>query len=50
MDVERVDVIGPQYCAPYAVDLSVFEQVIVLDANQNVVFSIKRKVFSLRER
>lgn len=55
---ERVEVIGPQFCAPYAVDLSVVKQVMtlkdgafqVLDVNENVVFSVKGKVFSLRER
>ncbi|WMV45183.1 hypothetical protein MTR67_038568 [Solanum verrucosum] len=58
MATERLEVIGPQFCAPYAVDLSIVKQVMtlkdgsfqVLDVNENVVFSIKGKVFSLRER
>ncbi|XP_060202923.1 protein LURP-one-related 15-like isoform X2 [Lycium barbarum] len=54
----RVEVIGPQFCAPYAIDLSVVKKIMtlkdgafqVLDSNENVVFSVKGKVFSLRER
>ncbi|PHT43276.1 hypothetical protein CQW23_17301 [Capsicum baccatum] len=57
-DANRVEVIGPQFCAPYAIDLSIIKKVMtlkdgafqVLDVNENVVFSVKDMVFSLRER
>lgn len=53
-----VAVIGPQFCAPYPVDLTVTKKAIsisdgdfsVTDANGNVVFRVKGAVFSVRDR
>ncbi|RDX86584.1 Protein LURP-one-related 15, partial [Mucuna pruriens] len=51
-------VIGPQYCAPYPVDLAVVKKVmtisdgnfVVTDVNGNVVFKIKGSLLTLRDR
>lgn len=51
-------VIGPQYCAPYPVDLAVVQKVmtladgsfVVTDVNGNVVFKVKGSIMSLRDR
>nr|AGV54542.1 protein LURP-one-related 15 [Phaseolus vulgaris] len=51
-------VIGPQFCAPYPVDLAVVKKVmtisdgnfVVTDVNGNVVFKVKGSLMSLRDR
>lgn len=51
-------VIGPQYCAPYPVDLAVVKKVmtisdgnfVVTDVNGNVVFKVKGSLMTLRDR
>ncbi|RDX75902.1 Protein LURP-one-related 15, partial [Mucuna pruriens] len=51
-------VIGPQYCAPYPLDLAVVKKVmtisdgnfVVTDANGNIVFKIKGSLLTLRDR
>ncbi|XP_020202740.1 protein LURP-one-related 10 [Cajanus cajan] len=51
-------VIGPQYCAPYPVDLAVVKKVmtisdgnfVVTDVNGNVVFKVKGSLLTLRDR
>ncbi|CAL0302591.1 unnamed protein product [Lupinus luteus] len=51
-------VIGPQYCAPYPVDLSIVKKVltisdgnfVVTDINNNVVFKVKGSLMTLRDR
>ncbi|KAF6153730.1 hypothetical protein GIB67_000963 [Kingdonia uniflora] len=50
-----IAVIGPQYCASYPVDLTVIEKVIsivgnfvVSDVNGNIIFKVKRAMFSIR--
>ncbi|KAH7672547.1 LURP-one-related protein [Dioscorea alata] len=53
-----VAVVGQQYCAPYPVDLTVKKKALslsdgdfsVLDVNGNVVFMVKGKLLSLRDR
>lgn len=53
-----VAVVGQQYCAPYPVDLTVKKKALslsdgdfsVLDVNGNVVFKVKGKLLSLRDR
>ncbi|XP_028764579.1 protein LURP-one-related 15-like [Neltuma alba] len=53
-----IAVIGPQYCAPYPVDLSVVEKVmsisdgnfVVADMQGNVVFKVKGSLLTLRDR
>lgn len=53
-----VAVIGSQFCVPYPVDLNIVKKVMtlkdgafqVVDANGNALFSVKGKVFSLRDR
>ncbi|KAH7867247.1 hypothetical protein Vadar_030895 [Vaccinium darrowii] len=53
-----VAIIGPQFCAPYPVDLTIVRKVLTLsegnfavtDVNGNVMFKIKGKIFSLRDR
>ncbi|XP_027925804.1 protein LURP-one-related 10-like [Vigna unguiculata] len=50
-------VIGPQFCAPYPVDLAVVMKVmtladnfVVTDVNGNVVFKVKGSLMTLRDR
>ncbi|XP_061357867.1 protein LURP-one-related 10 [Gastrolobium bilobum] len=51
-------VIGPQYCAPYPVDLAVVKKVmtisdgnfVVTDVNGNIVFKVKGSLLTLRDR
>ncbi|KAK7294803.1 hypothetical protein RJT34_17700 [Clitoria ternatea] len=51
-------VIGPQYCAPYPVDLAVVKKVlsisdgnfVVTDVGGNVVFKVKGSLMTLRDR
>ncbi|XP_027352221.1 protein LURP-one-related 10-like [Abrus precatorius] len=51
-------VIGPQFCAPYPVDLAVVKKVmtisdgnfVVTDINGNVVFKVKGSLLTLRDR
>ncbi|KAK7340005.1 hypothetical protein VNO77_20696 [Canavalia gladiata] len=58
MPAVPVAVIGPQYCAPYPLDLAVVKKVmsisdgnfIVTDVNGNVVFKVKGSLLSLRDR
>ncbi|GMP51418.1 hypothetical protein CsSME_00017652 [Camellia sinensis var. sinensis] len=53
-----VAVISPQYCAPYPVDLTIVRKLLtitegnfaVTDVNGNIMFKIKGKIFSLRDR
>jgi len=53
-----VPIIGPQYCAPYPVDLSIVRKVltisdgnfVVTDVNGTVIFKVTEKVLSLRGR
>ncbi|XP_027352864.1 protein LURP-one-related 10-like [Abrus precatorius] len=53
-----VAVIGPQYCAPYPIDLAIVKKVmtiadgsfVVTDINDNVVFKVKGSVLSLRDQ
>lgn len=53
-----VPVIGPQYCVPYPVDLAIVKKVltisdgnfVVTDINGNVIFKVKGKLLSLRDR
>lgn len=53
-----VVVVGPQFCAPYVVDLTVTKKALslsdsdfaVTDINGNVVLKVKGVVFSLRDR
>uniref|UniRef100_A0A0E0E999 Tubby C-terminal domain-containing protein n=1 Tax=Oryza meridionalis TaxID=40149 RepID=A0A0E0E999_9ORYZ len=55
---EPVVVVGPQYCAPYVVPLTVTKKSIsltdgdftVTDANDNVVLKVKGTLFSIRHR
>ncbi|XP_057489556.1 protein LURP-one-related 10-like [Actinidia eriantha] len=51
-------VVGPQFCTPYPVDLTVVRKLLnitegnftVTDVNGNIMFQIKGKFFSLRDR
>lgn len=51
-------VIGPQFCAPYPLDLAVVKKVmtlsdgnfVVTDVNGNVVFKVKGSLMTLRDR
>jgi uncharacterized protein YxjI len=53
-----VAIISPQFCAPYPVDLTIVRKLLtvtegnfaVTDVNGNVMFKIKGKFFSLRDR
>lgn len=53
-----VPIIGPQYCAPYPVDLAVVRKVltisdgnfVVTDVNGTVIFKVKGKFLSLHDR
>ncbi|XP_058214713.1 protein LURP-one-related 10-like [Rhododendron vialii] len=53
-----VAIVSPQFCAPYPVDLTIVRKLLsitegdftVTDVNGNVMFKIKGKVFSLRDR
>lgn len=55
---QPIAVIGPQYLAPYPVDLTVTEKTFsltdgdyaVTDVNGNIVFKIKGKLLSLRDK
>jgi len=49
-------IIGPQYCAPYPVELAVVKKVMtiadnltVTDVNGNIVFKVKGSVFTIRD-
>lgn len=54
----QVAVINPQFCAPYPVDLVVTRKLLTLsegnfavtDVNGNIMFKVKGKFFSLRDR
>ncbi|KAF6174066.1 hypothetical protein GIB67_020248 [Kingdonia uniflora] len=54
----EVAVIGPQYCAPYPVDLTVTKKVMTIkegnfavsDVNGNIIFKVKGAIFSIRDR
>lgn len=56
--VQPQAVIGPQYCAPYPVDLSVVRKVLtitdgnfaVTDTGGNVIFKVKGVLFSIKTR
>lgn len=49
---------GPQYCAPYAIDLAIVRKVMtisdgnfaVTDVNGNMVFNVKGSLVTLRDR
>jgi hypothetical protein len=51
-------IIGPQYCAPYPLDLAVVKKVMtvsdgnfaVTDVNGNIVFKVKGSLLTLRDR
>lgn len=53
-----VAVVSPQYCPPYPVDLTIVRKLLtitegnfaVTDVNGNIMFKIKGKIFSLRDR
>ncbi|KAJ6812555.1 protein LURP-one-related 10-like [Iris pallida] len=55
---QQMAVVGPQYCAPYPVDLTVTRKAIsltdgdfaVTDANGNVIMKVRGKLLSLRDR
>ncbi|OIS98032.1 PREDICTED: protein LURP-one-related 10-like [Nicotiana attenuata] len=54
----QVAIISPQFCAPYPVDLNVVRKLMTLsegsfgvtDVNGNIIFKVKGKLFSLRDR
>ncbi|VFQ91008.1 unnamed protein product [Cuscuta campestris] len=56
--VATAPVIGPQFVVPYTVDLAVVREVLtlqegkfkVVDVNENVMFRVKSKLLSLRDR
>ncbi|KAI0512027.1 hypothetical protein KFK09_012661 [Dendrobium nobile] len=56
--VSKIAVVGEQFCAPYTVDLTVTEKAIsltdgdyvVTDVNGNILFKVKGKFLSLRDR
>ncbi|TKY65732.1 LURP-one-related 15 [Spatholobus suberectus] len=58
MPAVPIAVIGPQYCAPYPVDLAVVKKVmaisdgnfVVTDVNGNVIFKVKGSLLTLRDR
>lgn len=51
-------IVGPQYCAPYPVDLGVVKKVmtlsdgnfVVTDINGNTIFKVKGSLLTLRDR
>ncbi|KAF7845249.1 protein LURP-one-related 10 [Senna tora] len=51
-------IIGPQYCAPYTVDLNIVKKVMsivddnftVSDINGNIIFKVKESLMSFRDR
>jgi hypothetical protein len=51
-------IIGPQYCAPYPMDLAIVKKVLtisdgnfaVTDVNGNIVFKVKGSFLTLRDR
>jgi hypothetical protein len=53
-----VPIISPQYCAPYPVDLAIVRKVltisdgnfVVTDVNGTVVFKVKGKILTIRDR
>jgi len=53
-----VPIIGPQYCAPYPVDLAIVRKVltisdgnfVVTDVNGTVIFKVKGKILTLHDR
>ena len=53
-----VPIIGPQYCAPYPVDLAIVKKVlsitdgnfVVTDINGNVIFKVKGTLLTLHDR
>ncbi|KAJ8650831.1 hypothetical protein MRB53_003854 [Persea americana] len=55
---QTISVIGPQYLAPYPVDLTITEKTFsltdgdyaVTDVNGNIVFKVKGKLLSLRDK
>ncbi|XP_068644497.1 protein LURP-one-related 10-like [Aristolochia californica] len=55
---QAIAVIAPQFCTPYPVDLTVTEKTLsitdgdyaVTDINGNIVFKVKGKLFSLRDK
>ncbi|KAM3287965.1 protein LURP-one-related 10 [Capsicum chacoense] len=55
---QQVAIINPQFCAPYPVDLNIVRKLMTLsegafgvtDVNGNIVFKVKGKLFSLRDR
>ncbi|KAM3287962.1 Protein LURP-one-related 15 [Capsicum baccatum] len=55
---QQVAIISPQFCAPYPVDLNIVRKLMTLsegafgvtDVNGNIVFKVKSKLFSLRDR
>lgn len=56
--VNPLAVVSPQFCAPYPVDLIIARKLMTLsegnfgvtDVNGNVMFKVKGKLFSLRDR
>ncbi|XP_027068444.1 protein LURP-one-related 10-like [Coffea arabica] len=56
--VNPLAVVGPQFCAPYPVDLVIVRKLLTLsegnfgvtDVNGNIMFRVKGKLFSLRDR
>ncbi|XP_033511681.1 protein LURP-one-related 10-like isoform X1 [Nicotiana tomentosiformis] len=54
----QVAIISPQFCAPYPVDLNIVRKLMTLsegsfgvtDVNGNIIFKVKGKLFSLRDR
>ncbi|XP_043724092.1 protein LURP-one-related 15-like [Telopea speciosissima] len=53
-----ITVVGPQFCAPYPVDLTIVRKVLsigegnfsVADVNGNIIFKVKNTLFSLHDR
>jgi len=58
MPVLPTTIFGPQYCAPYPLDLAVVKKVIAIsdgnfavkDVNGNIVFKVKGSLLTLRDR
>lgn len=56
--VNQMAIISPQFCAPYPVDLIIARKLLklsegnfgVTDVNGNLMFKVKGKLFSLRDR
>ena len=55
---EPVPIVGPQYCVPHVVDLAIARKVlsittgnfVVTDANDNLMFKVKRKFLTLHDK